>query len=437
MSPRPPARRGACPAFAAPMETGDGLLMRLVPADGTLTLAQVRGLAEAARAFGNGLLEVSARGSLQVRGLREDTVAALQDATRTLAIVPREGLPIDTSPLCGLDAAEIADARPLARRIRAEVARAGIAGRLGPKVSVVIDGGGSIRLDGLKADVRLEAEPVGADVLWTLNGAGAPLPEAAAAERAVALLAQIAVIGPSARATDLWGTGDKAARVVRERARPPIGPILLHDGRLAVGVGLPFGAVDADTLCAIADAAQAAGARDLRPAPDRVLLACGLDPAAAGAFFETAARLGCLVQASDPRAFVAACPGAPACASAHMPARALAPAIADALAPLLDGSVSIHLSACTKGCAHPAPATLTFVGMDATVALVHEGLAGQAIRPLRPTDRLVAGMAAFAQAVIRAAEPGETARAALRRLDASGMWERIAERNPLNPMSHT
>ena len=33
MSPRPPARRGACPAFLAPMETGDGLILRLVPAE--------------------------------------------------------------------------------------------------------------------------------------------------------------------------------------------------------------------------------------------------------------------------------------------------------------------------------------------------------------------------------------------------------------------
>lgn len=32
--PLPPTRRGACPALSRPMATGDGLLVRLVPAEG-------------------------------------------------------------------------------------------------------------------------------------------------------------------------------------------------------------------------------------------------------------------------------------------------------------------------------------------------------------------------------------------------------------------
>lgn len=435
MSPRPSARRGACPAFAAPMETGDGLLLRLVPEDGMLSPAQMRGLADAARACGNGLLEVTARGSLQVRGLRPETVAPLQEATRRLAIAPREGLPIDISPLCGLDPREIADARTLARRIRANAAR--LAGTLGPKVSVVIDGGGAIGLGSLKADVRLIAERSGTGVLWAMDGTRALLSEAEAAEQAVARLEAIAAFGPAARATDLGGPKDKAVRGDDSRSRPPIGAIALSGGRLAAGVGLPFGAADADTFAALADAAEAAGARDLRPAPGRTLLACGLDAAGADAFRAAAERLGCLVRADDPRAFLAACPGAPACASAHMPARALAPAVAEALAPLLDGSVSLHLSACPKGCAHPAPATLAFVGMDAGVALVHEGTAARATAPTRPADTLVADLTAFAQAVAGAALPGENARATLRRLGASGMWARTPEQETQTIMSHT
>ena len=61
-------RRGACPTLGRPMRTGDGLLARLRPEDCRLTLAQLRAVARGADTFGNGILEVTARGSLQIRG---------------------------------------------------------------------------------------------------------------------------------------------------------------------------------------------------------------------------------------------------------------------------------------------------------------------------------------------------------------------------------
>ena len=170
MSPLPPTRRGACPALTRPMETGDGLLVRLVPAKGALSPAQLSGLAAAARQFGNGLVEVTARGSLQLRGLTPETVSPLNAAVAALHITPREGLTTDVSPLCGVDPAEIADARPLAAALRAQVT--GLAGRLGPKVSVVLDGGGAIGLDALSADIRLRAVPDAAGPAWELALAG-------------------------------------------------------------------------------------------------------------------------------------------------------------------------------------------------------------------------------------------------------------------------
>ena len=60
--------RGVCPGLSAPMETGDGLLARLLP-NGPMPLDAFIGLCEAARVHGNGIIEVSARGSLQIRGL--------------------------------------------------------------------------------------------------------------------------------------------------------------------------------------------------------------------------------------------------------------------------------------------------------------------------------------------------------------------------------
>lgn len=417
MSPIPPTRRGACPAFLAPMETGDGLILRLVPADGRLSPAQLRGLADAARRFGNGMMEVTARGSLQVRGLTAETVPLLQDAVLALGITPRLGLAVDVSPLGGMDPSEIADGHALATAIRDGAEP--LAGQLGPKVSVVVEGGGAVSLAGQKADVRLVAAGPG---LWTLavgNGPARPLSEADAAAAALAALSAIAALGRAARATDLSGCGGRARLA---ESAPPLGRLPLADGTLAFGFGLAFGCGDAAQFEAIADAAEAAGARDLRPAPERTLLAAGLSPAGAGVFAERMAALGCITAYGDPRARVAACAGAPACASAHIPARALAPVLAEAFGPLLDGTVSLHLSACTKGCAHPAPATLAFVGMDGGVALVHDGPASGAARPVRPEADFPAAVASLAATLAARRAPGETTRALLARLDPVGLW---------------
>ncbi len=65
-----PRRRGACPGLSVPMPTGDGLLARLMPT-GPVRLDAFRALCASARRHGNGTIEVTARGSLQVRGLSE------------------------------------------------------------------------------------------------------------------------------------------------------------------------------------------------------------------------------------------------------------------------------------------------------------------------------------------------------------------------------
>lgn len=476
--PLPPERRGACPALSRPMETGDGLLVRLVPAEGTLSCAQLEGLCRAARAFGNGLLEVSARGSLQLRGLSAQTIGGLRAAVNALAIAPRESVPLDVSPLSGLDPSEIADARPLARRIAAGIAARGLAARLGPKVSVVLDGAGAVRLDALSADVRLVARPGGP--LWALALAGdtatarafAVLPEAEAAEAALDLLGRVADLGRDGRMADVlaadalapgtmrtlppcgggmgWGVagardaesekaagggipptlpsparGEGAPGRVREAPRgaeatphraSPIGRFALTDDTCAQGIALPFGQIEAEALAALADAARRLGARDLRPAPGRALLAVGLAPEGADAFAAEAARLGFLTAPDDPRLSVAACPGAPACRSALMPARAVAAEVAAALAPILDGSVTVHLSACAKGCAHPAPAALTLTGMDEGIALVREGTAGAAARADFPVAALLPRMDELARAVAASRRAAEESRATLARI---------------------
>jgi precorrin-3B synthase len=98
-----PVRRGACPSLSAPMETGDGLLVRLNPVDSSITPVQLAEIARAAGRFGNGMLEITARGSLQIRGLTDASARLLADFVDGLGIDVRTGVPVETAPLAGLD----------------------------------------------------------------------------------------------------------------------------------------------------------------------------------------------------------------------------------------------------------------------------------------------------------------------------------------------
>src|SRR5579872_6618123 len=76
-SPPPSYRKGWCPGALRPMETGDGLIARVRAPQARLSLDQALALAAAAMACGNGLIALSARANLHLRGLSERTLPEL------------------------------------------------------------------------------------------------------------------------------------------------------------------------------------------------------------------------------------------------------------------------------------------------------------------------------------------------------------------------
>src|SRR5271169_3030875 len=104
-----PQRRGACPGLSAPMPTGDGLLVRLLPI-GTIPLAAFTALCAAARTHGNGVIEITSRGSIQARGLSAASAPRFATAIAALGIAAEDGVPILCNGLAGIDAEEILDA---------------------------------------------------------------------------------------------------------------------------------------------------------------------------------------------------------------------------------------------------------------------------------------------------------------------------------------
>jgi precorrin-3B synthase len=429
-------RRGACPGLSAPMPTGDGLLVRLMPID-SVAVADLLALCAAARRDGNGTIEITARGSLQVRGLSASSAPAFARAVAELGIAASDGLSVVTDPLPD-DPDSVIDPRPVAAMVRRAVAQASL--ELSAKVSVIIDGGGRLHVDALPADIRFRALRFAEKPLLQVSTGGdaaSATPLGAIAlpatnDVALALLGALAAQGPHARAAELVAAvgiehlqsliGDHhqcAPTAPRRSPAEMIGAHRLGDGSMAVGVALPFGHIHSGALAALARLAGTYGVHSVRLAPGRALLLLGVAPENATALAHEAARRGLIVAADDPRRRIVACPGKPACASGLIAARTLATEVAQHLgsrgrhAPLHAGhpvtsarmtlasevtgtsayadddnrevtptqyasrpsDEIIHISGCAKGCAHPGAAALTVVGTELGCGIVHAGSA--------------------------------------------------------------
>ena len=430
-------RRGVCPGLSAPMPTGDGLLVRLMPT-GAMSLAAFAGLCAAAREHGNGVIEVTARGSVQVRGLNAASAPRFADAIAALKIATADGIPVLSNALAGLDPEELLDAAGLAADLRRALGETSLPSRLAPKVSVAIDGGGTLDLDEVAADVRLRAEllndHVGLRVSVGGNGAGAiPLgvvTPAHGVEVAVRLLEVIARHGRDARARDVLasegvtpfqsalsnflvtparpresGDPELDSRLRgNERRSEPIGMHRPRDGSLACGIGLAFGHADAPSLERLTEAAGGAGASGVRAAAGRALMIIGLTADTAPVLVADAAQLGFVIRADDPRRYIVACAGAPICSSAHLAARAVAPLVAEIAGTQLDAAFNVHISGCAKGCAHAGPAALTVIGSPGGCALIANGSKHDAPFTTIETDQLPAAIAGFARDAKREAK---------------------------------
>ncbi|WP_105430521.1 precorrin-3B synthase [Neorhizobium sp. T6_25] len=369
-------RRGACPALSAPMQTGDGLLARVALID-VITPGQLAELCRLARRHGNGILDISARGNLQVRGLSEASAPLLDADVRALNLPLREGLAVETPPLAGMDDTEIADPRAIAEAIR-QGAR-DILG-LAPKMSVVVDGSGRLRLSDLLADIRLTAVSGDEGIHWTLLLGGTEttgrvfnvLRETDAVSATLALLRKLGEKGQKARGRDL--AAGLPTNDVPSRPASPFGTFRLSKDLFAAGIGPAFGQANAEDLIALCDESERLGIQSLKPALDHSLLFFG-PQTACEALTAFAGSNGFVTSPSDPRSAIAACPGGPACNSATVATHELGAKAAEECRDLLDGSFKLHVTGCPKGCAHPQPSALALCGTADGLSLIAGGKA--------------------------------------------------------------
>jgi precorrin-3B synthase len=428
--------RGACPSLAAPMQTGDGLLVRLRPSTPGLTISQFRQLATAAALHGNGLIEVTARGNLQLRGLSLETMPGLEADIARAGIVAETGLTIETPPLSGEDIAEIADARAMAARLRKVLAGLPAPLTLAPKLTIIVDGGGRLNLDAIAADIRLMAiATTDAKPRWQVAIGGSRASAASvfagsdedAPAKVLDLLKTLAALGVAARGRDLRPAGtapQTESAVPRISLQPQQSYLGIHSLGATTGVlGLrpAFGQIHAAALIAFLDVAEAGGVKEIRTAPDHALLLLGASPEAMTKLQAVAGTFGFWTDANEPASHIATCAGSGACASATYRTRNLAAKAVDWTAELLDGSITLHLSGCPKGCAHPDTSALTIVGLPTGYGIIVRGKASSPPDLIVDEHGLKPALRRIALMVQQAKGAGESGGDCLKRLGSAAI----------------
>ena len=359
-----PAVKGWCPGALRPMASGDGLVVRVRPWLGRLAPAQAAGLAELSARFGNGLIDLTRRANLQIRGVSAEGWPALLDGLRALDLLDpdaatesRRNVILDPEAPVGGPAWQLAGA---------------VVAALAP-LPLPAKFGAAIGLAGQAVD--LTVLPQGR--LWALHATGATRHALLPAEeipRAIRTLATWFL----AQGRAPQGRGRMQALLARTLAPDWLDrPGAAHEapppliGRAANGwaVALPFGLLEAAQLSALAT-------RPLRLTSWRGLLVEG-----ATAPPEIP---GLILDPTDPLLRIHACTGAPACPQALGDARALA----RALAPTLPAGETLHVSGCAKGCAHDRPAHRTLTATRQGWAEILNGRAGDPPRRILPrSDR--------------------------------------------------
>ncbi len=365
-----PRIQGWCPGALRPMPSGDGLVVRIRPPCGRLTQVQARGIAILAARYALPALDITGRANLQLRGIAEADHSALTEGLRSLGLTDpsievesRRNLLLSPFWQEGDGTADMAGALSLAL---AQLDAPALPGKFG----FALDCGATPVLRSCSADIRIERSADSFLVYADTSHTGAQ----ASANEIVPLALSMAQwfvdaggvqVGRGRMATLLSKTpipGRYSTTVVPVGAsvKPPL-------GRVPQGcvVGFEFGQLQVQTLAALAELAP------LRLTPWRSVLLEGIEGLPdISAVAAPSALSDVITRADDVRLRVTACTGAPGCTQALAATRPLA----RTLAPLVPPGRSLHVSGCTKGCAHPG-ATLTLVASAAGYNFIEHGTA--------------------------------------------------------------
>ena len=391
--------------YVAPAQ--DSFMCRLRIPNGILLGWQLRGLADAADAFGGGYADVTTRANLQVREIGAAHAVPFLEAVQALGLTARGSgadniRNITGSPTAGIDPQELYDTRPLASAMHHYILNHREMYGLSRKFNIAFDGGGRVPVLEDTNDIgfvacRVTAGNADGSVapgLWfrlQLGGITGHLDFAhetgvlAAPDECVPLAAAVvrAFIAHGDRTNrqkarlkyvlDRMGREAFLAEVEKEYGRPlrraagaEIAPRLPADkhghvgvhpqkqaGRHYLGLVLPVGRLTTEQMRGIAEIAERIGSGTIRLTVWQNLLISDVAERDIGICIAAINALGLGIEASAIRRGLVACTGNAGCKFAAANTKGHALRLADHLEARLsvDRPVNIHLTGCHHSCA--------------------------------------------------------------------------------------
>ena len=345
-TPSPSRSSDRCPGVLRPHLAADGAMVRIRIPGGQTTGDALARLGDLAQAYGNGLLQLTSRGSVQIRGLPEVLPEALVDGIAAGGFLPSPSHDrvrnIVATPLTGLSGGQ-ADLRvmisALDQAVPAEPALANLSGRF---LFALDDGRGDVITTDF--DLGYQARgPRGGIIM--IGSERVPV----ATEDAVPTMIEIArrlVFEPHRPVT----------RRTRGTPEVPLGPIGPH-----AGAAVPLGLL---TPAQVATVQQVSGGGPVVITPWRGLVL----PHAADRLAELTAA-GLVLEYDSPWTMISACVGAPYCASGRIETLALAARLARTAVSL----PRIHISGCERRCGAPNHDHLDLVAPTEAQTLARTG----------------------------------------------------------------
>ncbi|MEM7632369.1 MAG: cobalamin biosynthesis protein CobG, partial [Pseudomonadota bacterium] len=244
--------KGWCPGAHRPMMSGDGLIVRIRPRLGRITKRQALGLCDISRVLGNGIIDLTSRANLQLRGIAEHDHQTVLD--QLLALDVLDPTP-DGEARRNITVTPTWTADDLTHRLHDAIcARLGELPALPAKMGIAIDTGPHRLLLTTSADFRIE-RGVDAPLILRADGAdtGCPITEATAIDALIALANWfVETNGAAAKRMAPHIAQTPLAKAWTTAAPSPAGAPLTP-GRSSSGhiLGAPFGSIEAAALAAL------------------------------------------------------------------------------------------------------------------------------------------------------------------------------------------
>jgi precorrin-3B synthase len=359
----------ACPGAVAVHLAADGGLARVRVPGGQLIGAQWDALVAASHDLGDGSLDLTSRGNVQIRGLADGAEVDLADRLWQVGLLPsvshERARNIVASPLTGLDDRGLIDVRPMVRELDEALCATPSLAELSGRFLFALDDG------------RCDVLPLGPDIAacavepgeMTLLVAGIDSGERFAPQAIVAVMlaeAEAFLAERAARGSNAWRIHELRSTSTsvgfwsqdNHNATLPgsVGEIVQAGGGVALVVGAPLGRLTGDQARAISNPR-------LVVTPWRGVVLAGLTPAEANERAAELASRGLILDPQSPWLGVTACTGRPGCAKALADVRRDAATVhgRETAAPALP----VHWVGCERRCGTPSGQSIEVLATSA------------------------------------------------------------------------